>query len=321
MARSIRKWLGHSILFSYIAVLILIGISNLGVFDPNWPFELFASFSRQVALILPLAAIVGFFIKRRYTLILLLAAMFAFWPLTQSSKYKIPQSVSCDQQVCITVIFANARDSEASLSELNKLAEKRDGHVLAMSELPPNISVEKLSETFSSYPYTYLAAHADDGRALGSTMGIVSRYPLKNTRLVVENYPRWPRSIIVTQIQLESETSLDLLITHPRIPLSHAGMRRRDDVFKKLNELTAVMDQFVIMGDFNVTPWTPAFKKLPGLRAGDPRLQSTWAGNFQLLGLPIDHILISSEIAVVQSETLDDIGSDHKPIFAQLKIQ
>jgi endonuclease/exonuclease/phosphatase family metal-dependent hydrolase len=57
-----------------------------------------------------------------------------------------------------------------------------------------------------------------------------------------------------------------------------------------------------------------------GLR--DPRaefgLGFTWPTFFPLLGIPIDHCLVSADLGVAQYRRLADFGSDHYPVLARL---
>lgn len=69
-----------------------------------------------------------------------------------------------------------------------------------------------------------------------------------------------------------------------------------------------------MIGDFNLTPWEPSFKALPGNRAGDPRWNRTWNARNFVERITIDHALISDGIGLVESNALKDVGSDHFPI-------
>jgi endonuclease/exonuclease/phosphatase (EEP) superfamily protein YafD len=81
----------------------------------------------------------------------------------------------------------------------------------------------------------------------------------------------------------------------------------------------------IVAGDFNATPFSPIFRKvikISGLKDSREGFgwQPSWPTYVPLLWLPIDHILVSSEIQVHNRATGSFIGSDHYPVFADLSI-
>jgi len=81
-----------------------------------------------------------------------------------------------------------------------------------------------------------------------------------------------------------------------------------------------------ICGDFNLTPYSPDFKvfaRRSGMR--DARAGHgpgiTWPTSLPILGIPIDHCLVSPEIGVARFRRLPPFGSDHYPIAAALFIE
>ena len=95
--------------------------------------------------------------------------------------------------------------------------------------------------------------------------------------------------------------------------------------FERAAEVAAALaDQPVLlMGDLNVTPWSPVFARL--LKDGDLRdasgargLTTTWPANCLWCGVLIDHVLVDPKLAVIGSRVAQDIGSDHRPVVAEL---
>jgi endonuclease/exonuclease/phosphatase (EEP) superfamily protein YafD len=81
----------------------------------------------------------------------------------------------------------------------------------------------------------------------------------------------------------------------------------------------------IVMGDLNCTSWSPYFAdllRLSGLR--DSRLgfgiQPSWTGNTRFMAIPIDHVLVSHEIDVLDRHTGSKIGSDHLPVLVDLSV-
>ena len=81
----------------------------------------------------------------------------------------------------------------------------------------------------------------------------------------------------------------------------------------------------IVAGDFNTTPWSPHFRDLlatTGLRdAGTGRgWLPTWPGRLGPAGIPIDHVLVRGEVAVTGLRRGPDVGSDHYPLIADLRV-
>jgi endonuclease/exonuclease/phosphatase (EEP) superfamily protein YafD len=79
----------------------------------------------------------------------------------------------------------------------------------------------------------------------------------------------------------------------------------------------------VLLGDLNCTPWSPAFDRLLAaarLRdSGRGRgLHPTWFSAVPFVGLPIDHVLVGPGVGVRGRHVGPDIGSDHRPVIADL---
>ena len=80
----------------------------------------------------------------------------------------------------------------------------------------------------------------------------------------------------------------------------------------------------LILGDLNATPWCPPVRRLlseTGLRpaAGDAGLLApTWPVPIPFLRIPLDHALISPELACVSYRVGPDIGSDHFPLLLEV---
>lgn len=113
---------------------------------------------------------------------------------------------------------------------------------------------------------------------------------------------------------------------HPSSPKSAQTFARRNRELARLAEL-AVLERgpLVVMGDLNCTSWSPDFQDLveeTGLV--DSRLgfgvQATWPGLPLPLRIPIDHCLVSRDVAVKGRRVGPEVGSDHRGIVMDLEI-
>jgi endonuclease/exonuclease/phosphatase (EEP) superfamily protein YafD len=90
-------------------------------------------------------------------------------------------------------------------------------------------------------------------------------------------------------------------------------------------KIAALKDPVIAAGDFNTTSWAPrfiGFLDATGLMRA-PIEPATWPGDrglLNMLGLPIDHILVRGG-AITRLETVpDDFGSNHRGLLAEIAL-
>jgi endonuclease/exonuclease/phosphatase (EEP) superfamily protein YafD len=131
---------------------------------------------------------------------------------------------------------------------------------------------------------------------------------------------------IVAQLKAGSR-GVTLVGTHPMPPVRSDRARMRNDQLAEITAFVRTLDGPVIVaGDLNTTSWSPFFQDLiNGTRLRDSRkgfgIQPTWTGHMPGIRLPIDHVLVTPEIKVVDRKVGDDIGSDHLPVIVTLEIR
>ncbi len=82
----------------------------------------------------------------------------------------------------------------------------------------------------------------------------------------------------------------------------------------------------MVLGDLNVTPWSPFFRDL--LREGALRnarkgygLRPTWPTMLPPLLIPVDHCLVSSGVTVHDCRAGRNVGSDHYPLVVDFSLR
>lgn len=128
-----------------------------------------------------------------------------------------------------------------------------------------------------------------------------------------------PPAAVSFSVPLGDET-VHALAVHLRNPLTPARWRARN---AQLEAIAAwARDQHgsaVVLGDLNLAPWSPRFADLEresGLAPsteGRPTQASWpwWPGWLRRLGIPIDHLLHTPDLVVVDHEVQPSIGSQH----------
>ena len=111
---------------------------------------------------------------------------------------------------------------------------------------------------------------------------------------------------------------------HTTWPMAPASARRRNDQLAKLAEQArAVTLPLVVVGDMNISPFSPHFQQLladGGLRSAAEGFgwQGTWPSFMPPAGIQIDHALVNSRMGVEHFTRGSATGSDHLPIVADL---
>lgn len=157
-----------------------------------------------------------------------------------------------------------------------------------------------------------------------SPFGIVmaSKYPIEFGAISYEPSRLFPH--IEATIKLPGrDTPLALFAVHAPPPISAdmAGYRNQklDYIARKVAAQPHATP--IVVGDFNLTPWSPYFKKFvenSGLRSAHTprRFDHTWPVTFDNanIGLAIDHSFAHSSLALVKRTLGPDLGSDHLPV-------
>jgi endonuclease/exonuclease/phosphatase (EEP) superfamily protein YafD len=160
-----------------------------------------------------------------------------------------------------------------------------------------------------------------DARFYG--MHLLSRLPLRSSRVVFGFESETPS--IVTGVQLASGAVVRLQGLHPYPPqLFGRGTTLRDaELYRAAMDAAASARPSIIAGDLNATPWETALHRT--LRLGgliEPRVGRGLVPTFGAESLggswPLDYVLVQDFIGVQQFGRLPSLGSDHRPVLADL---
>jgi endonuclease/exonuclease/phosphatase (EEP) superfamily protein YafD len=131
---------------------------------------------------------------------------------------------------------------------------------------------------------------------------------------------------IVAQLDLPGGP-LTVIGTHPSSPSSPMNFDFRNRQLADLGLLASRRAGAVMLiGDFNTTSWSPYFHDLlasSGL--ADTRrgfgVEGSWPGLPLPLRIPIDHCLVTPDIAIDNRRVGPPVGSDHRPIIVDFSIR
>lgn len=234
----------------------------------------------------------------------------------------------------LTVMTANVGAGLAPLPVLEAAIRAADVDVVAMQELPRSQAVPLEDALADLYPYTAFIADRNEGR------GLLSRFPIRESQ-EIEIAPGRP-DVIATLAVVGCD--LTVVIVHPRPQrVTRTGLLFTYSSLKQLlrqGQYTVNAAPAVLLGDLNMTPRHPGYRRL--VRLG---LRDTWAEagrgggstfptrightrfsaeRFAQRRVPpvvrFDYIWCTGEIAVEDAWVGPDTGSDHAPVVARLRL-
>ena len=282
-------------------------------------FELAVSYLPHIILLSIFATVGLAFQSKKLAALAGVITLVAAWPFLTFSKFQSPSRDDCAPGACLTVITANVFNQTRSMADLNRLVEREKADLVAINEPAAALAERDYQTLFPNYQR--LQADGTPGLGWGGVAPVVllSRQPVSQTvRMRPENSGR--RDLLYADLA-EDWASVRVIATHAMVPVSDRGLKQRNTLLDAAKGVATDAENFILMGDFNLTPWSPTFRDLPGRRTGDPRFQRTWPTFFPLMGIPIDHMMISENLELVDSRVLETVGSDHYPILARLRIK
>lgn len=213
----------------------------------------------------------------------------------------------------IRVMSVNLSQRNFSVEELLEIIRAESPDLLLLVELTPR-SVERLAALDELYPYR-LKAPAPDPFGLG----LLSRYDLGAAEVIQLGATMAIRAPLTT-----AAGSFVFIGVHLLSPIQRSHALERNAQLLKLATLRAgISAPVVVAGDFNISPYSPFFAdwldatglRDPGATRG-PRF--TWPTFLPILGIPIDHCVVSQQIRVNDFRRLPSFGSDHYPLLTEL---
>lgn len=170
-------------------------------------------------------------------------------------------------------------------------------------------ALKPLDET---YPHQAVASRDDN-----FGIAFYSQLLIDNWKVVNWGDSGVPTLIVNMQLAGQPVTIVGL---HTLPPANGEYSRIRNLQLEELTNFVNNSSQpVIVMGDFNITSWSPYFADLINqTNLHDSRhgfgIQPSWNGGKRALAIPIDHVLVPDEVTVTDRKVLEDIGSDHWPV-------
>lgn len=218
----------------------------------------------------------------------------------------------------LRAVLINVRTENTATERVLSFVEREDPDVLVLQEVNARW-VGELAPLRQAFPY-----HVEEPEEDNFGIALYSKLPLDSLEVV--SIGRVQLATIIARLRLEGRV-LNIIATHPLPPGGSFYFELRNDQLAELAaEIGAFDGQVMVIGDLNMTPWSPYFRSFldtAGLR--DSRrgfgLQTSWPTFLPPLGLPIDHCLVSEAVQIHDRRVGARVGSDHWPLVIDFSVK
>lgn len=281
---------------------------------PHHFFDLFSHFRLQY-LGASLLLLIGFaaFREKPYviamlTSVLINAAVIAPWYM---------KTDVVNSGTPLKLIHANVLSSNSNHQALVDFVHAEDPDVVFLQEFNEQW-LEGSKPLLERYPHVYTQP-----RSGNFGIAVFSKFPFSAISHV--DSPPFDHPTLIAELSVQN-TDITLISTHPMIPLGGKLASARNE---QLDSIAAMVrnnsEKIVLLGDFNASIWDRRYKQLEeetGLRSSRRGfgIAPSWPTFMLPAMIPIDHVLVSEDIGVVNNYLGRRIGSDHLPLVVTLAL-
>lgn len=294
------------LLFGAVTALSLVARSR-------WPMELLSHFRPHFIVAGAIGAVVGLALGTYdWAAISLGLALINYAALPSPVWLKPDPSLA--GQPGLTIVWANVWKKQKPLERTLAWAMRQNADLILIGEYPQGDVASALP---GDYPHRLDAGAIPAKTRFATRIVVLSRLPVAEP-MVRRAIAGRRRDFLTFSIEKDGGGKLDIIAVHPVPPNTPKLLKERNDQIATLPALTG--EPFIIAGDFNATPWCVDFTRIPGRRVGSALLAPTWLTSLPLLGLPIDHILVSAGLKASAYKVGPFVGSDHRAVLARVNL-
>ncbi len=301
-----------------LVMLCLLGATALTFFARTWwPFDLLTHFRMHYVLIGLVVLAFAIPCRRRIATLATIACMAVHgWWLAPAY---LPSGgpAAADDGLELRIASINMLSNNPTPGQVLEQIKAYDADVIALQETTP-WSYDPPAELIELYPYA-----APLIWEYHQSVILLSRHPIQHFDI------RDGRGfgLVFPSAEIEIDGRLiSVIAVHPPYPIRERYMSVRRRYLEAMAEAVADAEHPTIMlGDFNTTPYSPLWNDL--MEATELRnaadgygYVATWLSMFGWFGIPIDHVLVDSSVAVRDVTVGAPNGSDHLPLVVDLTV-
>ncbi len=313
------------ILSGLLILTIILSIGSL--FWKSYPLELFSNFrvyylllSITIFVIYLILQIRGLETKLFIYFSLVLVIFNAFWIIP----WYLPDSRLSDATDQVRVLTFNINIGNNNWDTIANDIQKLKPNLVCISEGSIR-STEELSQRLkNSFPYIYSIPDS-------SELSIFSQFPLISPHR--EKFEHG--TILTTSLEINKKT-IKIITTHPFAPVNLQLFESRNQLLEEItNYIQQQTTPIIFLGDMNITIWSSYYLQLVkntnlyntrlgfGIQPSWVELTTyfdkpKWITN--IIKIPIDHILVTNQIEVLDCQTIKAGNSDHRILWSDLII-
>ncbi len=302
-----------------IALGVVVGpLCFLSYFGANNDFfDLLSHFRLQFALCFVLIALV--LVRRKiYALAFFLMAVSAAPDLPPFFlKEKVMQASSTSSR--LRILQMNLWSKHEQFERIRALIENSNADLVALEEVSPEAKIWMAANMQTKYPYQILHTRPD---FFG--IGLLSRYPLKNSKLFYSKIDQAQSPpMVTTEIEVDG-CNIGVLVAHLLPPFGEYHFTMDKAMIQAISDFCKDYKDKIVVGDLNLSQHSSLYKKL--LR--DTALSDSARGfgwhptypSFTKCGIYIDQCLTGGNIVVLDRKNGPYFGSDHFPVVIDLAL-
>ena len=313
----VAKTLGVAILVSVVLVVIMGQLGSL-----FWFLELFSHFQVQYFIVSSLVFLLFLYLRSycwaTVTLFICLIVFSSIAPYVVSGGGALLAAEPPVLGSKFRIMFYNTLVTNNDYDAIAREISLQNPDIVILAELT-GVSYPEIKKRLSGYEFSSYQG----GMVPYFDLAYFSRVPVNESVHYLSSF-RIPTYDLGLSIDGKS---LRLIGVHTSAPLgSRESESRNGHLMKVASLVSASNTATVVLGDLNITPWSPIFRgfiDVSGLREarlGIGVLPSWNSGFASAMRIPIDHILTKGGPVVSNLWTGISAGSDHLPIIADLRI-
>lgn len=293
----------------------------------NWLFDLTAHFRLQYLVLQALAVLYLSVLpllkplpKANLSTVLfalILCLGLNLWKILPYYSLKYTSSEKEPPQKTFKILHINLLKSNRNKQAVQQLIDASVTDLLSLQEYG---KWWQQSLELQSFPYKVVSEMGE--------LALFSKIPIDSSRIefISDQQPTYPNyAHLMVKIKTQGE-SCTVIAAHPPLPPTPFNQEQNRFFEKWVRERQSYGPNVLIIGDLNTTPWSHSFQKL--INETDlwdsqigKGLQPSWPTFFPLMGIPIDHVLLSPSLSVVNRQTGPEIGSDHRPVMIEVGLK
>jgi endonuclease/exonuclease/phosphatase (EEP) superfamily protein YafD len=301
--------LGVTILVGLLAVATAAGFLD----RVSWVFEPATVFRLQYAALLAAAGLLALVLRQPY-LVVAAVALAAVNIAAVAPWQHAPRAAASSADPTLRIVAFNVKSANHRYDQLAPLVARLQPDILGLVELTPGWARAAKHVSSRVRPRRFVVQQGAYG------MGLLSA--TRPTALSERRFPADGPAVLIARFRIR-DRPVTFVLVHVHTPF--AGSVHERELRALAAARPSLGSRLIVCGDFNTVAWSAQFQDFSRSARLTDVFRGAWHGYSwpswsRLLGVPLDHCLISSGLAVRERHFGPSIGSDHFPLVVDVAI-